>query len=82
MSIPTGFPPTNGRDGWGNSDQPTGFENELLEILRFMAENGIANPVWITTDVHFAEAFRYSPFPTQVVNTAGAPQFSLTLDPH
>jgi alkaline phosphatase D len=151
MSIPTGFPPTNGRDGWGNFDQPTGFENELLEILRFMAENGIANPVWITTDVHFAEAFRYSPFPehpeftvheiatgplnsgifpnrtfdptlnpevlffhgpaspadvttfagakhwfnfgtlevgargdltAQVVNTAGEPQFSLTLDPH
>jgi alkaline phosphatase D len=63
MSIPTGFPPTNGRDGWANFDQTTGFENELLDILRFMAENGIDNPVWITTDVHFAEAFRYSPFP-------------------
>jgi alkaline phosphatase D len=63
MSIPTGFPTTNGRDGWANFDQTTGFENELLEILRFMAENGIDNPVWITTDVHFAEAFRYSPFP-------------------
>jgi alkaline phosphatase D len=63
MSIPTGFPPTNGRDGWANFDQETGFENELLGILRYMAENGIDNPVWITTDVHFAEAFRYSPFP-------------------
>ena len=87
-----------------------------------MAENGIANPVWITTDVHFAEAFRDSPtlnpevlffhgpaspadvttfagsrhwfnfgtlevgargdLAAQVVNTAGAPQFSLRLDPH
>ena len=63
MSIPTGFPPTNGRDGWANFDQATGFENELLEVLRFMAENGVDNPVWITTDVHFAEAFRYRPFP-------------------
>jgi alkaline phosphatase D len=63
MSIPTGFPPTNGRDGWANFDQKTGFENELLDILRFMAANGVDNPVWITTDVHFAEAFRYSPFP-------------------
>jgi alkaline phosphatase D len=63
MSIPTGFPPTNGRDGWANFDQATGFENELLDILAFMAENGVDNPVWITTDVHFAEAFRYTPFP-------------------
>jgi alkaline phosphatase D len=63
MSIPTGFPASNGRDGWANFDQPTGFERELLDILGFMAENGIQNPVWITTDVHFAEAFRYSPFP-------------------
>jgi alkaline phosphatase D len=63
MSIPTGFPPTNGRDGWANFDQQTGFESELLDILRFMAENGIDNPLWLTTDVHFAEAFRYKPFP-------------------
>jgi alkaline phosphatase D len=63
MSIPTGFPPTNGRDGWANYDQNTGYERELLEILRFMQSNGIRNTVWITTDVHFAEAFRYVPFP-------------------
>ncbi len=28
-----------------------------------MAKKEIDNPIWITTDVHFAEAFRYSPFP-------------------
>jgi alkaline phosphatase D len=65
MSIPTGFPPTNGRDGWANFDQNTGYETELLDILRFMADHGIEKPVWITTDVHFAEAFRYSPFPDE-----------------
>ena len=63
MSIPTGFPPTGGRDGWANFDQTTGFEQELLDILRFMEQRGIRNTLWITTDVHFAEAFRYRPFP-------------------
>ncbi len=68
MSIPTGFPATNGRDGWANGDQSTGFENELLDILDFMADNAINKPVWITTDVHFAEAFRYVPFGTEHPN--------------
>jgi alkaline phosphatase D len=63
MSIPTGFPPTGGRDGWANFDQMTGFEQELLDILGVMESRGIVNTVWITTDVHFAEAFRYRPFP-------------------
>jgi alkaline phosphatase D len=63
MSIPTGFPPTNGRDGWANFDQNTGYERELLDILRFMQAHSIRNNVWITTDVHFAESFRYVPFP-------------------
>jgi alkaline phosphatase D len=63
MSIPTGFPTVpNGRDGWANFDQATGYERELLDILRFMQEHSIRNTVWITTDVHFAEAFRYVPF--------------------
>jgi alkaline phosphatase D len=62
MSIPTGFPPEGGRDGWANFDQTTGYEQELLDILRFTEQHGIANTFWITTDVHFAEAFRYRPF--------------------
>jgi alkaline phosphatase D len=64
MSIPTGFPPAGGRDGWANFDQMTGFEQELLDILGFMAGEGMQNTIWITTDVHFAEAFRYRPFPS------------------
>jgi alkaline phosphatase D len=63
MSIPTGFPAAGGRDGWADFDQTTGFEQELLDILRFMEQRGIVNSVWITTDVHFAEVFRYRPFP-------------------
>jgi alkaline phosphatase D len=65
ISIPTGFPAANGRDGWANFDQQTGFEHELGALLRFMAERGIDNVVWITTDVHFAEVFRYVPFAEQ-----------------
>jgi alkaline phosphatase D len=64
ISIPTGFPASGGRDGWANFDQTTGFDQELLDILRFMEQNRIANTFWITTDVHFAEAFRYRPFPS------------------
>jgi alkaline phosphatase D len=59
---PDRLPPANGRDGWANFDQQTGFEHELVGLLRFMAERRIANIVWITTDVHFAETFRYTPF--------------------
>jgi alkaline phosphatase D len=62
MSIPTGFPPANGRDGWANFDQETGFEQELLAILDHARDHGVRNLLWITTDVHFAEAFRYRPF--------------------
>ncbi len=60
LSIPTGG---NGRDGWANVDEQTGFEYELLDILRFLQEHGIYNNVWIATDIHFAAVFRYTPFP-------------------
>lgn len=62
MSIPTGFPPSGGRDGWANYDQNGGFEYELLDILSFMQQQGIKNNVWLTTDVHFSEGFSYQPF--------------------
>jgi len=62
MSVPTGWPPEKGRDGWANFDQETGYEHELVEILRHMQGLDSRNLVWITTDVHFAEIFRYRPF--------------------
>lgn len=64
MSIPTGFPLENGRDGWADYDQSGGFEHELRDILAFMQAEGERNVVFITTDVHFAEVFRYTPFAT------------------
>ena len=62
LSIPTGYPAKNGRDGWANFDQNTGFEQELFELLGFMRDHNMHNIVFITTDVHFAEVFRYTPF--------------------
>jgi alkaline phosphatase D len=61
LSIPTGSP-EKGRDGWANYDQDTGFERELISILEAFERAGVHNLVWITTDVHFAAVFRYTPF--------------------
>lgn len=63
IAIPTGgFADNKGRDGWANFEQNTCFEHELLDLLRFMQQQGIKNSLWLTTDVHFAEGFRYTPF--------------------
>ncbi len=70
ISIPTGYPPSNGRDGWANFDQETGFEGELRGIFRFLKDEKISQTLWITTDVHFASAFEYTPF-------ADSPEFKI-----
>lgn len=73
LSIPTGAPPEAGRDGFANYDADpapargavpvtaTGFEAELAKILRKLQALR-ANALFITTDVHFAAVFRYTPF--------------------
>ena len=62
LSIPTGLD-GNSRDGFANYGGPTGFEHELLALLRAMRDRGLTDTVWLTTDVHFAAAFDYVPFP-------------------
>jgi alkaline phosphatase D len=62
MSIPTGSSGDRGRDGWANYLQAGGFEYELVDLLRYMQKNEMKNVAFLTTDVHFAEAFRYTPF--------------------
>lgn len=62
MAIPTGSAGEAGRDGWANFQEASGFEQELLDILRFMQQQRMRNVAFITTDVHFAEVFRYTPF--------------------
>ena len=75
VSIPTGFPQNLGRDGWANFDEntnptvdgipqsDTGYEKEIKDILKTLKDIK-ANAFFITTDVHFAEVFRYTPFVT------------------
>lgn len=60
IAIPTGGVFT---DGWADFDRNQGFERELLDILHAWHEAGVENLVFITTDVHFATGFRYTPFP-------------------
>jgi hypothetical protein len=67
-SVPRGLPTGSkaelrGRDGWAGNDLPSGFARERDRILRFLAERGIATPIWITTDVHIAEVFVHRPLP-------------------
>jgi alkaline phosphatase D len=66
MSIPTGK--KDARDGWANGGGATGFERELVGILRAAARDRVRGLVWLTTDVHFATGLRYRPF-------ADAPDF-------
>lgn len=62
LTVPTGWPPDKGRDGWADNGGATGFERELLDLLRFMGDADIRNGVWLTTDVHFAAGHRLRPF--------------------
>ncbi len=61
LAVPTCVP-VHGCDDWASFDHRTGFQYELRDILRFLHEHKIRNHVWISTDIHFVEMFRYAPF--------------------
>ena len=44
---------------------PLGRELEIADLLRFIKRNQIRNVVWITTDVHYSAAHRYTPAAAQ-----------------
>ena len=50
-------------EGWANGDNgiPSGRELELASLLSFIKNNAIKNVVWVTADVHYAQATYYSP---------------------
>ncbi|MEV8470982.1 alkaline phosphatase D family protein [Ralstonia sp. UNC404CL21Col] len=50
-------------EAWANADDgaPSGRELELAEILRFIKQENIQNVVWVTADVHYAQATYYHP---------------------
>jgi alkaline phosphatase D len=67
LSIPTG---RAARDSWANGSghlnpqgSMTGFEHELLTIVRELARRRVRNVVWLVADVHRAEVIRHAPLP-------------------
>lgn len=50
-------------EAWANGDNgaPSGRELELADILRFIKRHDIRNVVWVTADVHYAQATHYHP---------------------
>jgi alkaline phosphatase D len=50
-------------EAWANSDHgaPSGRELEIASLLAFIKTNGIRNVVWVTADVHYAQATYYDP---------------------
>ena len=65
LSAPTGSnAEQNGRDAWANGAgggfaARTGFESELLGLLRTLDRHDVRNVVFVATDVHFAAQLRY-----------------------
>ncbi|MEO8361100.1 MAG: alkaline phosphatase D family protein [Vicinamibacteria bacterium] len=45
----------------GDPGNPSGRELEIADILSFIKRERISNIIWITGDVHYAAAHRYSP---------------------
>jgi alkaline phosphatase D len=63
LAMPTGGAAT-GRDGWASGTGTdaaarTGFERELLDLMRFLDDARVRNTVWVATDVHVAANIRY-----------------------
>ncbi len=65
LSAPTGSnAEQHGRDAWANGvgggfAAGTGFERELLALLRTLDQQDVRNVVFVATDVHFAAQVRY-----------------------
>jgi phosphodiesterase/alkaline phosphatase D-like protein len=63
LSVPTGSEAA-GRDAFANESRSaaaarTGFERELLDLMRALDAADVRNVVFVTTDVHFAAQIRY-----------------------
>jgi alkaline phosphatase D len=61
LTAPTGDP-IKGRDGWADHGSATGYERELLDLLRAMQQLGIRRPLFVCADVHHAEVLELQPF--------------------
>jgi len=63
VGYPTGFPQpqVDGRDGWADNGEPSGYESELMSLLYFIEANDIQNVVFLTGDAHWPYALSYDP---------------------
>ncbi len=63
LAYPTGFPQpeVDGRDGWADGPDRSGYENELMELLFFIEANDVENVVFLTGDTHWPYAVSFDP---------------------
>lgn len=86
LSYPTGWPQpqVDGRDGWANAGDKSGYESELMALLYFIEANNISNVVFLVGDVHWPFALSYDPDRDGMVNFyefGSSPMSALTLPP-
>ena len=46
-------------DSWANGGGPTGFETELLDLLRFLDARDLTNVVFVVGDAHYPHFIRH-----------------------
>lgn len=63
LSYPTGYPQpeVEGRDGWADYMERSGYETELMSLLFFIEDEGLSNVAFVAGDTHWPFAFSYDP---------------------
>lgn len=63
LAYPTGFPQpqVDGRDGWANGADRSGYESELIALTHFFEAQAIENVVFLSGDTHWPFALSYDP---------------------
>ncbi len=63
LAYPTGWPQpeVDGRDGWANYTEKSGYEIELMALLFFIESHAIQNVVFLAGDTHWPFAISYDP---------------------
>ena len=86
LSYPTGFPQpeVDGRDGWANLTEKSGYETELMSLLFYIEQANIDNVVFLTADTHWPFALSYDPDRDGEANFhefGSSPMSAITLPP-
>jgi len=61
LACPSGSK-SHGYGGWTDNGTRTGYERELMGLLRSMQQIGVRRPIFLTADVHHAEVLELAPF--------------------